>query len=65
MTALLRRDGIAVSAWQVDRLMRQPGINGLVRGKGVPTAVPDRNAARAPDLLDRDVTAAAPNRQGA
>jgi transposase InsO family protein len=39
------------------------GNNGLVRGKGVRTTVPDRNAARAADLLDRDFTAAAPNRR--
>jgi putative transposase len=63
MTALLRRQGLAVSKRQVDRLMRELGINGLVRGKGVRTTVPDRNAARAPDLLDRDFTAAAPNRR--
>ena len=46
MTALLRPQGFAVSKRQVDRLMRQLGINGLVRGKGVRTTVPDRNAAR-------------------
>ncbi|WP_091699693.1 IS3 family transposase [Micrococcus terreus] len=63
MTALLRRQGLAVSARRVDRLMRQLGINGLVRGKGVRTTVPDRNAARAPDLLDRDFTAEAPNQR--
>ncbi|EYT54165.1 transposase [Kocuria sp. UCD-OTCP] len=63
MTALLRRQGLEVSARRVDRLMRRLGINGLVRGKGVRTTVPDRNAARAPDLLDRDFTAPAPNRR--
>ncbi len=63
MTALLRRQDLAVSKRQVDRLMRELRINGLVRGKGVRTTVPDRNAARAPDLLDRDFTALAPNRQ--
>lgn len=63
MTALLRRQGVPVSKRRVDRLMRQLGINGLVRGKGVRTTVPDRNAARAPDLLDRDFTAPAPNRR--
>ncbi len=44
-------------------LMRGLGINGLVRGKGARTTIPDRNAARAPDLLDRDFTAPAPNRR--
>lgn len=63
MTALLRRQGLAVSKRQVDRLMRDLGINGLVRGKGTRTTIPDRNAARAPDLLDRDFTAPTPNRR--
>ncbi len=63
MTALLRRHDLAMSKRQVDRLMRELGLNGLVRGKGVRTTVQDRNAARAPDLLDRDFTAAAPNRR--
>ena len=63
MMALLRRQGLAVSNRQVDRLMRQLGIKGLVRGKGVRTTIPDRNTDRAPDLLDRDFTAEAPNRR--
>lgn len=63
MTALLRRQGFTVSKRRVDRLMRDLGINGLVRGKGARTTIPDRNAARAPDLLDRDFTALAPNRR--
>lgn len=63
MTALLGRQGLPVSRRRVDRLMRQLGVNGLVRGKGVRTTIPDRNAERAPDLLDRDFTAAAPNRR--
>lgn len=63
MTALLRRRGLTVSKRRVDRLMRLLGINGLVRGKGVRTTIPDRNADRAPDLLDRDFTADAPNRR--
>jgi len=46
MTALLRRRGLAVSKRRVDRLMRQLGIGGLVRGKRVRTTIPDRNAQR-------------------
>ncbi|MEV8272300.1 IS3 family transposase [Microbacterium sp. NPDC077184] len=37
MTALLRRQGLVVSKRQVDRLMGDLGINGLVRGKGTRT----------------------------
>lgn len=63
MTALLRRRGIAASSRRVDRVMRELGIRGLVRGRGVRTTVPDSVASRAPDLLDRDFTAAAPNKR--
>lgn len=63
MTAHLRRRGLLVSQRRVDRLMRQEGMNGRVRGKGVRTTISDRNADRAPDLLDRDFGAAAPNRR--
>jgi transposase InsO family protein len=63
MTAHLRREGFPSSKRQVDRLMRQLGMNGLVRGKGVRTTVADPKADRAPDLLDRDFTAPAPNRR--
>lgn len=63
MLAHLRRQGHDVSARRVDRLMRDLGMVGRVRGKGVRTTIPDRNAARAPDLLDRDFTAPAPNQR--
>lgn len=63
MTAHLRRIGLVVSKRQTDRLMRDLGLNGLVRGRRVRTTIPDRHADRAPDLLDRDFTAEAPNRR--
>jgi transposase InsO family protein len=43
--------------------MRDLGMKGLVRGKGVRTTISDRAADRAPDLLDRDVIAPAPNQR--
>lgn len=46
----------------VERLMRDLGITGAVRGKKVITTIPDASAQRAPDLVDRDFVAAAPNR---
>ncbi|MEO7147303.1 MAG: DDE-type integrase/transposase/recombinase, partial [Terrimesophilobacter sp.] len=61
MLAYLRRLGHDVSKRRVDRLMRTVGMHGLVRGRGGRTTIPDRNAARAPDLLERDFTATAPN----
>jgi putative transposase len=42
--------------------MRELGIAGAVRGKKVITTMPDPAATRAPDRLDRDFVAAAPNR---
>ncbi|MDX2648930.1 DDE-type integrase/transposase/recombinase [Streptomyces sp. PA03-1a] len=42
--------------------MREPRITGAVRGKKVISTIPDPTAPRAPDLVDRDFVAAAPNR---
>jgi putative transposase len=51
-----------VSKHTVDRLMRQLGMRGLVRGRGVRTTIPaTTDARRAADLLERRFTAAAPN----
>ncbi|MEY9988335.1 transposase InsO family protein [Streptomyces sp. V4I8] len=58
----LNRQGHAVARCTVERLMRELGIAGAVRGKRVITTIPDPNAERAPDLVDRDFVARAPNR---
>jgi transposase-like protein len=64
MTAYLRRQGYRVAACTVDRLMRDEGLSGLVRGRQHRTTIPGRkDSHRAPDLLDRDFTAAMPNRK--
>src|SRR5436190_17193027 len=63
MTAHLRRQGYRVAACTVDRLMRDEGLSGVVRGRKHRTTIPRKDARRAPDLLDRDFTAAAPNRK--
>ena len=47
---------------QFGRLMRDLGIQGVVRGKKRRTTVSDENAARPADLVDRQFTATAPNR---
>jgi putative transposase len=63
MTAHLRRNGFPeVAACTVDRCMRVLGRNGLRRGKTVRTTIPAEDGRRAVDLLDRDFTAAEPNR---
>jgi putative transposase len=58
----LNRQDVAVARCTVERLMRELGITGAVRGKKVITTVPDASAERAPDLVDRDFVAPAPNR---
>ncbi|WP_189702467.1 IS3 family transposase, partial [Streptomyces chromofuscus] len=58
----LNRQGVGVARCTVERLMRELGIAGAVRGKRVITTIPDASAERAPDLVDRDFVALAPNR---
>ncbi|MFF9221156.1 IS3 family transposase [Streptomyces viridosporus] len=58
----LSRQDVAVARCTVERLMRDLGITGAVRGKKVITTIPDASAQRAPDLVDRDFVAPAPNR---
>lgn len=58
---LLRRDGIEVARCTVERLMRELGLQGAVRGRKVITTRADESAARPPDLVERDFTAQRPN----
>jgi len=60
--AQLKREGIPVARCTVERLMRQLGIAGVVRGKFVRTTWSDELATRPADLVDRHFRADAPNR---
>jgi len=60
--AELRAEGIRVGRKRVARLMRNAGICGVHRRKGVFTTKRDRSAAPAPDLVNRDFTAEGPDR---
>ena len=60
--AQLRREGVRVARCTVERLMRDLGIRGVVRGKTVRTTIPDEAATGPADLVDRQFRAAAPNR---
>jgi putative transposase len=62
MTALVRRQLPDASPGSVDRAMRLLGLSGVRRGKPVRTTIPGKDGVRAGDLLNRDFTAAAPNR---
>jgi putative transposase len=58
----LNRQGHAVARCTVERLMRELGIAGAIRGRRVVTTIPGGQVERAPDLVDRDFVAPAPNR---
>jgi putative transposase len=58
----LKRDGVTVARCTVERLMREAGLRGVVRGKKVFTTVSDDASPRPEDLVERDFTVAGPNR---
>ena len=58
----LQADGVPAARCTVERLMRQRGLVGVVRGKARRTTIPDEHADRPTDLVERDFTARAPNR---
>jgi putative transposase len=63
MWKALLRAGEPVARCQVQRLMRQAGLQGAKRrGKPWRTTIPDPNAVRPADLVERDFTADAPDR---
>jgi putative transposase len=57
----LRREGVVVARCTVERLMRELGIAGVVRGRPRRTTIPDPANPVPADLLKRDFTAPAPN----
>jgi putative transposase len=57
----LNREGIRVGRCRVERLMRQMGLAGRVRGKKKRTTIPADISARPADLVDRRFVATAPN----
>jgi putative transposase len=60
----LRREGHPAARCTVERLMRAEGLAGAVRGRTRRTTIPaDEMTTRPADLLDRDFSAAAPNRR--
>ncbi|MGW3735388.1 IS3 family transposase [Streptomyces sp. NPDC005148] len=58
----LHRQRVTVPGCTVERLMRELGIAGAIRGRRVVTTLPGGQAERASDLMDRDFVAGAPNR---
>ena len=58
----LRREGTAVARCTVERLMRDLGLKGVVRGRRQRTTIPDEASPRPTDLVQRDFHPEAPNR---
>jgi transposase InsO family protein len=58
----LNREKVVVGRERVARLMRELGLEGVVRGKTKRTTIPSELAERPSDLVDRKFKAAAPNR---
>ena len=58
----LQREGVAVARCTVERLMRLEGLKGVVRGETKRTTIPDEDAARPADLVDRSFEADRPDR---
>jgi len=57
----MQREGIAVARCTVARLMRQMGLQGVVRGKSIRTTVSDAAAPCPRDRVNRQFTAPRPN----
>ena len=60
--AQLNREGHTVARCTVERLMRELGLRGVMRGKPRRTTVADTAAQRPRDLVERRFSAPAPNR---
>lgn len=58
----LAREDIHAARCAVERLMRELGIHGVVRGKPKRTTLVDQAAQRPADLVNRDFSATRPNR---
>ena len=57
----LNREGVVVARCTVERMMRQLGLAGRVRGRKKRTTVPGDVGARPADLVERNFAASAPN----
>ncbi len=62
MHAALRRDGVEIGRDQTGRLMRELGLAGVRRGQLKRTTPRDDAAHRPTDLVNRDFSAAGPDR---
>jgi putative transposase len=59
--AELKDEGVRIGRKRVARLLRAAGLRGVSRRQWITTTVRDRGARPAPDLVERNFVAAAPN----
>jgi putative transposase len=57
----LNREGVVVARCTIERLMRQMGLAGRVRGKARRTTIPADVSPRPADLVERTFAATRPN----
>lgn len=57
----LRREGFDIARCTVERLMREMGLQGVIRGKGARTTFSDKSASCPLDQVNREFHAPAPN----
>jgi len=57
----LKREGLNPARCTIERLMREMGLKGVVRGKRCITTIPAESGDRPADLVQRDFTATRPN----
>ena len=57
----LNREQIRIAKCTTERLMQRLGLQGIRRGKAYKTTIPDDDAARPADLVQREFTATRPN----
>ena len=58
----MRREGFAIARCTVERLMREMGLHGVIRGKPLRTTISDKAAPCPLDHVNRQFHAPAPNR---
>ncbi|MFN3314693.1 MAG: IS3 family transposase, partial [Hyphomonas sp.] len=58
----MRREGFVIARCTVERLMREMGLHGVIRGKPVRTTISDKAAPCPLDRVNRQFHAPAPNR---
>jgi transposase InsO family protein len=57
----LRREDVHAARCTVERLMREDGLEGVIRGQRRRTTIPEPSAPRPPDLVNRHFEAHRPN----